>query len=213
MALHKEGLALCKDQDDRANVTVYFEGLACEAATAGEARRTATLFGKARALREAVDFHLLSGELAMHEPYPGPPARGWTRPRGRPLSEGRAMTFEDANDHALSAEDLSSPLPPEAPPLTRREREVAKLVARGRTNAGSPRSSCSPNTRYASTSRTSSRSSGSTPAIRSPPVFKTLDRPLGKIHPFLTTPGNGRLTAALYAGCMTYLAAREGERR
>jgi predicted ATPase/DNA-binding SARP family transcriptional activator/DNA-binding CsgD family transcriptional regulator len=135
VALHKEGLALCKDQDDRTNATAYFEGLACEAATAGEARRTAALFGKAQALREAANFQLLTGEREMHEPYirvarSRLDEASWEAA----FAEGRAMTFEDAIDYALSAEDLSSPLPPEAPTLTRREREVATLVARGLTN-------------------------------------------------------------------------------
>jgi ATP/maltotriose-dependent transcriptional regulator MalT len=135
VALHREGLMLCKGQDDRTNAAAYLEGLACEAAIAGEASRTATLFGKARALREAADFQLLTGERKMHEPY-------FMTARSRlneasweaAFAEGRAMTFEDAIDCALSAEDLSSPLPSEAPALTRREREVAMLVARGLTN-------------------------------------------------------------------------------
>jgi predicted ATPase/DNA-binding CsgD family transcriptional regulator len=142
LALHREGLALCKDHGDRAAAAAYLEGLACEAATAGGARRTATLLGKARALREAVDYKLLPAERAMHEPYLRA-ARShldeasW----GAALAEGRAMTFGGAVEYALSEEGPveSSPVgqhefSPGSKQLTRREREVAVLVARGLTN-------------------------------------------------------------------------------
>jgi DNA-binding NarL/FixJ family response regulator len=58
-------------------------------------------------------------------------------------AEGRAMGLEEAVEYALLAEDPapSTLLPPEQPPvgrqvaaLTRREKEVATLVARGLTN-------------------------------------------------------------------------------
>jgi non-specific serine/threonine protein kinase len=55
-------------------------------------------------------------------------------------SEGKAMAMEEAMEYALSEEDLSIPLAPEqragkeSTPLTRREQEVARLVARGLTN-------------------------------------------------------------------------------
>jgi DNA-binding NarL/FixJ family response regulator len=56
--------------------------------------------------------------------------------------EGRAMSMDQAIDYALSEEKPTSPVSPaperpsadEAPHLTRREREVAALVARGVTS-------------------------------------------------------------------------------
>ena len=143
LTLHKEGLALSKDQDDRTTAAAYLEGLACEAATAGEARQTAMLFGQAQALREAANFSLLPGERAMHEPYiRAARSRLDEGSWERAFAEGQVMTFEDAVEYALSegaaatsssASDQSSdhyrPLD-----LTRREREVAALVAQGLTN-------------------------------------------------------------------------------
>ena len=137
LALYKEGLVLCKDQDDRTNAASYLEGLACEAATAGEARRTATLFGKAQALREAADFQLLTGEREMHEPYiRAARSRLDETSWEAALAEGREMTFKRAIEYALSTESSAATeqRPSEASPLTRREREVAVLVAQGLTN-------------------------------------------------------------------------------
>jgi predicted ATPase/DNA-binding SARP family transcriptional activator/DNA-binding CsgD family transcriptional regulator len=144
LALHREGLVLCKDQDDRLSATASLEGLACEAATAGEARRTAMLFGQARALREAANFSLLSKERAMHEPYlRAARSRLDDASWEAAFAEGHAMTFEDAVEYALSVEDsASSPSPAldgssnhsRSNDLTRREREVAELVSRGLTN-------------------------------------------------------------------------------
>ena len=143
-ALHEESLVLCKEIGDKVIGSESLEGLACSAASRGEAQRAARLFGAAQALREAVGAHQTSRERSLREPY-------LTIARARPdeaawetaFAEGQAMSFEEAVEHALSAEELSPPAPPapEQPStglqqrhLTRREKEVAALVAQGLTN-------------------------------------------------------------------------------
>ena len=110
----------------------------------GEAHRAARLFGAAHALREAVGYRQKPRERALREPY-------LTIARSRPdeaawetaFAQGQAMSFEEAVEYALSAEELSpaAPCAPERPStgarqrgLTRREKAVAALVAQGLTN-------------------------------------------------------------------------------
>jgi DNA-binding CsgD family transcriptional regulator len=91
-----------------------------------------------------VGYRLQPTEKALREPY-------LTAVRSRldeaswedAQSEGRAMSFEAAIAYALSEDEYTSSISPtEGPPhemlpvvrLTRREREIAVLVARGKTN-------------------------------------------------------------------------------
>ena len=137
---YKESLTLCKELGDKRVASFSLDGLACVSAAEGKAERAARLFGAAEAFLEAVGSQLEPGEDALREPYLAT-ARSqldealwqaaWT--------EGRAMSMEQAIDHALSEEKLTPPAPEvsptdESPNLTIREREVASLVARGLTN-------------------------------------------------------------------------------
>jgi non-specific serine/threonine protein kinase len=102
------------------------------------------LFGAAEALREAVGYWQEHRERALREPY-------LTAARSRmdeavwetAFAEGMAMGSEQAVEYALLevAPPTPSPLEPDQPiinarppALTRREGEVANLVARGLTN-------------------------------------------------------------------------------
>ena len=140
-AIFEENLVLCKDLNDRVVFSMSLEALACVAAAVGEAARAATLLGATEALQE-VGYHLYSQEWALREPYLAS-ARSQLHETAWQvaLAEGRAMSMEQATECALSAETpaASSSLAPdqhspEARPLTRREREIAALVARGLTN-------------------------------------------------------------------------------
>ena len=144
-AWYEENLRLSQKLGNKLIATESLEGLACAVGTKGEAQRAAKLFGAAQALREAVGYPQPPGERAVQEPY-------LLAARSRldeatweaALAEGRAMDLEEAVEYALSEDDSSmiatrtpeqtSTTAPRQSALTRREREVAKLVARGLTN-------------------------------------------------------------------------------
>jgi DNA-binding CsgD family transcriptional regulator len=142
-ALYEENLVLCRELGDKLVASASMDGLACYAASGGEAHRAARLFGAAQALREEVGYRQKPRERSLREPYltiarSCSDEAAWKTA----FAEGQAMSFEEAVEYALSAEELSSPPPaPERPSigarhpdLTRREKAVAALVAQGLTN-------------------------------------------------------------------------------
>jgi predicted ATPase/DNA-binding SARP family transcriptional activator/DNA-binding CsgD family transcriptional regulator/Tfp pilus assembly protein PilF len=141
--LFEESVALCKELGDKSTAAESLEGLACAAGARGEAERAARLSGAAQGLYEAGGYHHTPRELALREPYL---ADARSRLDGEVwetiFEEGRAMTLEVAIEYALSEEEGVAPSFPtpeqsrsEQPvALTRREEEVAALVARGLTN-------------------------------------------------------------------------------
>jgi predicted ATPase/DNA-binding CsgD family transcriptional regulator len=140
--LYEENLVLCQEIDDKLVASESMDGLACYAVSRGEAQRAARLFGAAQALREAVGYDQKPRERALREPYLTI-ARSWPDQAAweSAFAEGQAMSFEEAVEYALSADELGQPPAPEQPStgarqrdLTRREREVAALVAQGLTN-------------------------------------------------------------------------------
>jgi DNA-binding CsgD family transcriptional regulator len=139
---YRESLNLCKELGDKMVAQTSLDGLACISAAEGACERAARLFGAAEVLGEAVG-PLAPEEDALRAPYfvmarsqlDGASWQGaW--------EEGRAMSMEQAIGYALSEEKPIPPTSPapkqpladEAPHLTRREREVAALVARGFTS-------------------------------------------------------------------------------
>ena len=142
-AFHKESLVLSQDAGVKVITAESIEGLACAAGAEGEGKRAAKLFGAAQMLREVVGYHSVPAEEALRAPH-------LTAARSRldeatweaAFEQGKAMRLEEAVEFALS-EESSSPEPPasEQPTggtreetLTRREKDVATLVARGLTN-------------------------------------------------------------------------------
>jgi DNA-binding CsgD family transcriptional regulator len=139
----QEGLILCKELGNRLDASESLEGLACISAAEGAAELAAKLFGAGEALHEAVGHVQLPEEAALREPYLATvrsqlDEASW----GAAWAQGRAMSMDQAIDYALSEERPIPPTSPapgqpsadEAPHLTRREREVAALVARGFTS-------------------------------------------------------------------------------
>lgn len=152
-SLFTEALALAVLVDDRFAGAGCIEALAWEAAQARDGDRAAVLSGAAQSLRQTMGVPpvLIPTMLMFHEEC---------RRRSRALlgerafegalARGAALEFADATDHALHRSDSSgltrgemdAPTAPmrivvpaeESPGLTRRERQVADLVAQGMTN-------------------------------------------------------------------------------
>jgi DNA-binding CsgD family transcriptional regulator len=139
----QEGLILCKELGNKLDASGSLDGLACISATEGAAERAAILFGTGEALREAVGTVQLPEEDALLEPYLATVRSQLDEASWRAAwAEGRAMSMYQAVEYALSEEKPPPPISlaserwsaAEAPHLTRREREVAALVARGFTS-------------------------------------------------------------------------------
>jgi predicted ATPase/DNA-binding SARP family transcriptional activator/DNA-binding CsgD family transcriptional regulator len=142
-ALYEENLVLCRELGDKLAASASMDGLACYAPSGGEALRAARLFGAAQALREGVGYRQKPRERSLRKPYltfarSCSDEAAWETA----FAEGKAMSFEEAVEYALSAEELGPPSPPperpstgtRQPDLTRREKAVAALVAQGLTN-------------------------------------------------------------------------------
>ncbi|HYQ83606.1 MAG TPA: response regulator transcription factor, partial [Rubrobacter sp.] len=141
--LFEESVALCKELGDKLTAAESLEGLACTAAAKGVAERAAKLFGAAQGQYEAGGYHHTPRERALREPYL---ADARSRLDGAvwetKLGEGRAMALEEAIQYALSEEEGVAPSFPtseqsrsgQPAALTRREEEVAALVAQGLSN-------------------------------------------------------------------------------
>jgi DNA-binding CsgD family transcriptional regulator len=143
--LYKESLALCVELDDRWIAPESLEGLACIAGAEGESERAAKLFGAARMLQETLGYHQPPAVRALREPYLAAARSRLDESLWKmAFAEGKDMAFEEAVEYALSDEEepfpTASPVPEEPSigrqpiGLTRREREVATLVARGLSN-------------------------------------------------------------------------------
>jgi predicted ATPase/DNA-binding SARP family transcriptional activator/DNA-binding CsgD family transcriptional regulator len=141
-----EGLGLSEEMGDQAYAAYCLEELAAVAGARGEAERSARLFGAAHGLLENIGMAVWT----FYKPDRSLYERTMADLRARlgeaafeaAFSEGRAWPPEQAIEYALGAE--KAPPAPGAPKLstlggppdllTRREREVAVLVARGLTN-------------------------------------------------------------------------------
>jgi DNA-binding CsgD family transcriptional regulator len=140
----REGLSLWAGLGDPYGIFEGLWGLAQVAEASGEARRAGRLFGAADRLRETSEVHVMENEhpaFAEHLEVARSQVEGvgW----GQAYEEGRAMTLEEAVSYALEKED-ADPLTTSAPGepsagqalvvLSRREEEVAALVAQGMSN-------------------------------------------------------------------------------
>ena len=139
--LIREGFRLACEQEDRLNITLGIEAIAMVAVTRGRAERMAVLWGTATTLREIAAISTPDVRL-VYEPYLDAACALGEAAWETAVAEGQAMTLEEAVDYALSEEaaTLVSPTPKQLPPsaqaasLTRRQQEIAALVARGLTN-------------------------------------------------------------------------------
>ncbi|HSK82880.1 MAG TPA: BTAD domain-containing putative transcriptional regulator [Rubrobacter sp.] len=138
-----ESLMQCRELGDKLVAADSLEGLACSAGVHGKVERAAILFGAAEVLREAGGIQHTTEEDELRKPYLAASRARLDEGSWRAAwAQGRAMSMERAIEYALSeAQPLPSSSPEseqsssdEPPSLTRREKEVAILVARGLTN-------------------------------------------------------------------------------
>ena len=141
-----EGLDVARQIEHSHAVALILYVLGASASEAGSPVRSARLWGAAESMLDALGLGLGPAERYFYEPY-------FTVARTRlgeeafemAWADGRSMTLEGAIEYALSSEEettLPTGFAPEAQPtaaeppdkLTRREREIATLAARGLTN-------------------------------------------------------------------------------
>ncbi len=128
--LIRENLLLARGADDKLSLHYSLVGLAGVALGLGDPARAARLWGMAQAMREAFGIHL-TPLARSHIRYESLLAAARTQLGDesfeRTWDEGKALKGEEALEHALAEEEPT-------PTLTRREEEIALLVARGLTN-------------------------------------------------------------------------------
>ena len=136
--LLEEGARITQGLGDRLGGAYYALLLGKLSALRGKPLRAARLWGAAEALRERMGMSLSRFDLAQS---------GYEQDLAAVISalseasfdaawsEGRDMSSEEAIEYALSDDEPAAPVP-EGPPsvLSRRQREVALLIARGLTN-------------------------------------------------------------------------------
>ncbi len=138
--LFAEGLGVSGGIEDESHIFYGLHGLAAIAASEGEEARAARLWGAAEALRETVEVatHIYAPDPTLHQSQINAARSALGETTFEAVwAEGRAMSSEEAVEYALGDEDEYSSVkePAEtANTLTRREREVASLVARGLSN-------------------------------------------------------------------------------
>jgi DNA-binding CsgD family transcriptional regulator len=143
MGSFQEALMISQNIGVKPQVIETVEGIASLAGALGEDTRAAHLWGAAEAAREVTGIALSPGERALHEPYlSSARSRLGEKVWKVTLAEGRTMSLEQAAEYALSEKTSPPTVPvPERPlvgesinKLTRREEDVAALVALGLTN-------------------------------------------------------------------------------
>jgi predicted ATPase/DNA-binding SARP family transcriptional activator/DNA-binding CsgD family transcriptional regulator len=147
--LHIEGLGFATEVGDMANAAYCLEGLAGVAGARDEPERGARLFGAAEALLETVGgarYVHAQDRVSYEHAVEVLRSELGEEAFGAAWAEGRAMTLEQAIEHALSTEagppTRKAPIPEESKTvggqrptvLTPREREVAMLVAQEMPN-------------------------------------------------------------------------------
>ncbi len=129
-----EALRLKRACHDRSAMAVCLELLAWIAAAESEHERAAYLLGAANSARAEVGTSLRPTLIPWHDRCETDVRRGLgARAFARCTREGGQRTLDEASSYAL-AEPVQSPHAPIAPVLTRREHEVANLVAQGLSN-------------------------------------------------------------------------------
>jgi len=133
-----EALRIYTDVNDPRGVAQCLEALAYVASEQAHYEAAARLIGAAAALRERVAARQLDTEQARNSAVERVLARALgPQDADRLIHAGRTMPARQATDLAMAVASGAAPGDPDRPhqvPLTPRERQVAVLVASGRTN-------------------------------------------------------------------------------
>jgi hypothetical protein len=128
-----EGVPESMDVGDRWVVQIGLNGFVGLAVKTGRPRLAFRLAGAADAYRVANQFSLPGPIAEMVDGWPAPARAKAGTAAARWLAEGRQLSPEQAVALVLANEPDDAPSPGPRPTLTRRETEVAALVARGLT--------------------------------------------------------------------------------
>jgi DNA-binding CsgD family transcriptional regulator len=130
----EQGLPVIVDIGDRFAIPSGLSGMAGLAAKSGRPRLALRLAGAAAAYEEVNQTHLPDPLRALLEEWLAPARRAVGGAAARLFAEGRRMTLENAVAQAMADEPEDPWRVGRGSSLTRRESEVAALVARGLTN-------------------------------------------------------------------------------
>jgi predicted ATPase/DNA-binding SARP family transcriptional activator/DNA-binding CsgD family transcriptional regulator len=145
-AYFEESMRLARMPRDKVGVAYNLLGLAAVAGLEGRLVRAARLWGADQAIREDIDLDSISSLVQARYDYEGRVTDVRSRLGAEQFalawSEGKAMGLEQAAEYALSRDEPrttdpvreGSPIGATRTALTRREREIATLVAREMTN-------------------------------------------------------------------------------
>jgi len=139
----EKALTISQTAGAKSSLINALEGAASLAGARGYAAEAARLWGAAEAGRETTGIALPPGDRTLHEPYlSSSRSRLGEEAWEEALSEGHALSLDEAAAYTLD-KGVDRAAAPEAKPsahgepvgkLSRREREVVTLVARGLTN-------------------------------------------------------------------------------
>jgi non-specific serine/threonine protein kinase len=133
-AAFAEGVPVSMDIGDRWVVQIGLGGFTGLAAKTGRPRLALRLAGAGDAYRDANEFSMPVPIAELVDRWLAPARAKAGRAADRLVAEGRRLSPEEAVALVLANEPDDAPLPGPRPTLTRREAEVAALVARGLTN-------------------------------------------------------------------------------
>jgi non-specific serine/threonine protein kinase len=142
-ALYEESLAIKRELGDKKDLAECLEGLAKVAGAQGQPQRAARLLGAAEALREAIGAPLPPADRSDHErSVAAARAALGEEGFGAAWEGGRVSSLEQAIEYALGTGTAVAPPPTDADRqhaalerelarISRREQEVAALIAQG----------------------------------------------------------------------------------
>lgn len=134
----REGIDCKQALDDRRGLATLIETLAWITADRHDYARSATLFGAAERLRQTMSIPVLAPFLAQHEE-----CQARTKDRlgdsafAKSHATGLAMSVAEAADYAMrkvAAKSVAATTTPSVTTLSKREMEIARLIAEGLTN-------------------------------------------------------------------------------